>query len=79
MFRWKNVQDMLILQIVNYDNEVIREIQIDMIINEKYSDKEKAKETILLQINKWYKDNLNIDKETIETFLYMNDYCLYKN
>ena len=44
--------------------------KIDMIINEKYSDKEKAKETILLQINKWYKDNLNIDKETIETFLY---------
>ena len=79
MFRWKNFQDMLILQIVNYDNEAIREIQIDMIINEKYRDKEKAKETILLQINKWYKDNLNIDKETIETFLYMNDYCLYKN
>lgn len=78
MFRWKKDQESLILQVMNYDGEVVREIQINMVINEKYKDKEEAKKTILSQINRWYKDDPNVDNETIEKFLYMNDYCLYK-
>lgn len=79
MLKWKKSVNKLILQVINYDNEVIREIQIDMRINgKKYHDAEEAKKIIISQLNKWYGKNLNVDKETIENFLYLNDYCVYE-
>lgn len=70
MLKWKEDTEKLILQCVDGNNYCVREIQLDMKLTKQAENK---KDIILEQINKWY--SIKIDKETIENFLYINDYC----